>query len=150
MAEDPEDSEDLHCLSEGQMDTQRLPPLAQRACVASTQEQLGNSFRGAEGAALQNWSDNEFGKLGKRSCGRVSAVASYAASVFWPQSRTASTETNGMRQSLRVPPKCCGGNTTLIGKETWGSGAEAEHLASRSCLQKRRFDVRNNLCGLCL
>lgn len=35
----------------------------------------------------------------------MSAVASYAASVFWLQSRTASTETNGMRQSLPCAPE---------------------------------------------
>lgn len=34
-----------------------------------------------------------------------SAVASYAASVFWLQSRTVSTETNGMRQSLPCAPE---------------------------------------------
>lgn len=31
-------------------------------------------------------------------------------------------------KAFRVPPKCCAGNTTLIGKETWGFGAgKADH-----------------------
>lgn len=29
----------------------------------------------------------------------------------------------GRDKAFRVPPKCCAGNTTLIGKETWGFGA---------------------------
>lgn len=29
----------------------------------------------------------------------------------------------GRDKAFRVPPKCCAGNITLIGKETWGFGA---------------------------
>ncbi len=34
----------------------------------------------------------------------------------------------GRDKAFRVPPKCCAGNTTLIGKKTWGFGAgKADH-----------------------
>lgn len=34
----------------------------------------------------------------------------------------------GRDKAFRVPPKCCAGNTTLIGKESWGfGGGKAGH-----------------------